>query len=128
LDGLAWQDRLGEPIGRGSPPVPRKREKVVAPGYYLRQNAGQRHLEGIGGSLEAREIHDESEIVMLVWSANTVTERRGDVVGRALALPLGVLSGHRGDLAWSGQIRHRGYVAAGPEVGAPGDGQELVHD
>src|SRR5947199_3570207 len=100
---MAGQNRVGEPIGRRSPPVTRKREKVVAPGYCLRQNAGQRHLEGIGGSLEAREIDHESEIVMFVWSAYTATERRGDVVGHTLALPLGVLSGHRGDLAWSGQ-------------------------
>ncbi len=45
-------------------------------------------------------------------------ERRGDVLRADLAVPPGVLRGHRRELAGLRQVGHRGHVSAGEQLGA----------
>ena len=65
--------------------------------------------------------------MVLVWLRLPDAKGGGDIPGHLLALPLGVLGGHAGDLAWAGQIGHCRAVPAGVDVRVAGYRHELVN-
>lgn len=95
-------------------------------GDHLGGQAGQGHPDWVGGGLRAAEVDEETQIVVFVRTPSALAVRRGDVVGGAPTLALGVLCGHRGELARPGQLGNGGGVADGVYLGVAGHGQVLV--
>src|SRR5258705_513170 len=89
-----------------------QRQQVVSASDRLGGDPGQWDAERIRGRLRAAEVHGEPEVVVLVGTLLLDPVRRGDVVRHPLALPLGVLRGHRGYLTGSGEVRSRRGVSA----------------
>jgi hypothetical protein len=76
----------------------------------------------------AGEIHGKSQVVMFVDPALAVAVGGGNVLSETPPLPFGVLSRHRRDVARTCDVRYRGGVAAGVQLGVSGHGEEFVHD
>ncbi len=120
LDGLARQHRVQHPVRRDPDPVAGHRREVVAAGHGAGRHAGQRNPERIGGGLGTAEVHHEPHVLVAVRPALTAQpERGGDVLRAHLAVPPGVLRGHRRVRARVVQVRHGGHVAAGEQLGTP---------
>jgi hypothetical protein len=116
LDALASQEGVEGPVDGGAEAVGGHGHEVVAAGDDLRGEARERDAERFGRRLHAAEVDDEAEVVVLVGPPSALSERSGDVAGGALALPLGVLRGHRRDLAGAGHVGYGRDVAARPHV------------
>ena len=126
LHDLPAEHGIEQPIARDPHAIGRQRREVVAASHQLGQQAGYRHAERAGRSLGPTQVDDEAQIAMPVGPAPSATERRGDVARREPPLPHRVLGGHRGEFAPPGQVRNRGYVAAGKDVRVARHGQVLV--
>ena len=90
---------------------------MVAAGDDVGQGAGYRDVQRVGHCLPATQVHHGAQVPVLVGLAGSVAEGGGDVTDRGLALSLRVLGGHCCELPGTGEVRGRGRVAGGEDVG-----------
>ncbi len=117
LDGLARQYGIQEPVGGHTDAVAGHRGEVVAAGDRARGHSGQGDAQRVGGGLDAAEVDDEAQVAVTVGAPLPQAQRRGDVVRHGLALPPGVLGGHRRVGTGLLQVGHRGRVPGGEQAG-----------
>lgn len=92
------------------------------------ERAGERDVPGVRGGLGPAEVDHEAQVVVCVGARGAPAAGRRHVVRRELALPLGVLGGHRRHRAGAGQIRYGRGVTAGEHLGVARHSQVLVDD
>jgi hypothetical protein len=84
---------------------------MIAAGHQLGRNAGEVAAQRAGDGLGAAQVHRQAQVTVLVGERRLPVQAAGDVAGGRDSLPLGVLSGRRGD-----RIRVPGEVGDGGRV------------